>query len=85
MKNPKMFLWGGVLAALLVGCDNTEVKSLEYYENHPDEAEKVFKQCDFDKLKEGSNAYKNCKNAKEAYEFNESKKFFSGTNPYKTK
>ena len=80
MKNPKMFLWGGLaLAVLLVGCDNTEVKSLEYYQNHPDEAEKVFKQCDFDKLNENSNAYKNCKNAKEIYKFNEDKKFFSGT------
>ena len=74
-----MFLWGGVLAALLVGCDNTEVKSMEYYEKHLDEAEKVFKQCDFDKLNENSNAYKNCKNAKDVYKFNEDKKFFSGT------
>ncbi len=33
MKNPKMFLWGGVLAALLVGCgDETEVKTKEYYD-----------------------------------------------------
>ena len=78
MKNTKMFLWGGVLVALLVGCDNTEVKSMEYYEKHLDEAEKVFKQCDFDKLNENSNAYKNCKNAKDVYKFNEDKKFFSG-------
>jgi lipoprotein len=78
MKNTKMFLGAFALAALLVGCDNTEVKSMEYYEKHLDEAEKVFKQCDFDKLNENSNAYKNCKNAKDVYKFNEDKKFFSG-------
>lgn len=79
MKNTKMFLGAFALAALLVGCDNTEVKSMEYYEKHLDEAEKVFKQCDFDKLNENSNAYKNCKNAKDVYKFNEDKKMFSGT------
>ena len=79
MKNTKMFLGAFALAALLVGCANTEVKSMEYYEKHLDEAEKVFKQCDFDKLNENSNAYKNCKNAKDVYKFNEDKKMFSGT------
>lgn len=79
MKNTKTLLGALALAALLVGCDNTEVKSMEYYEKHLDEAEKVFKQCDFDKLNENSNAYKNCKNAKDVYKFNEDKKMFSGT------
>lgn len=80
MKNTKTLLGALALVVLLVGCgDDTEVKSMEYYEKHLDEAEKVFKQCDFDKLNENSNAYKNCKNAKEIYKFNEDKKFFSGT------
>jgi|GEM_PF-839735 lipoprotein len=67
MKNPKMFLWGGVLAALLVGCgDDTEVKTKEYYDAHLDEAKEVLAKCDFNTLKDGSNSYKNCVNAKES-------------------
>ena len=70
MKNPKMFLWGGVLAALLVGCgDDTEVKTKEYYDAHLDEAKEVLVKCDFNTLKDGSNSYKNCVNAKEIVEF----------------
>ena len=67
MKNPKMFLWGGVLAALLVGCgDDTEVKTKEYYDIHLNEAKEVYAKCDFNTLKDGSNSYKNCVNAKES-------------------
>ena len=67
MKNSKMFLWGGVLAALLVGCgDDTEVKTKEYYDAHLDEAKEVLAKCDFNTLKDGSNSYKNCVNAKES-------------------
>ena len=70
MKNPKMFLWGGVLAALLVGCgDDTEVKTKEYYDIHLNEAKEVYAKCDFNTLKDGSNSYKNCVNAKEIVEF----------------
>lgn len=70
MKNPKMFLWGGVLAVLLVGCgDDTEVKTKEYYDIHLNEAKEVYAKCDFNTLKDGSNSYKNCVNAKEIVEF----------------
>ena len=69
MKNPKMFLWGGVLAALLVGCgDDTEVKTKEYYDIHLNEAKEVYAKCDFNTLKDGSNSYKNCLNAKTVVE-----------------
>ena len=69
MKNPKMFLWGGVLAALLVGCgDDTEVKTKEYYDIHLNEAKEVYAKCDFNILKDGSNSYKNCLNAKTVVE-----------------
>lgn len=69
MKNHKMFLWGGVLAALLVGCgDDTEVKTKEYYDAHLDEAKEVLAKCDFNTLKDGSNSYKNCVNAKTVVE-----------------
>ena len=69
MKNPKMFLWGGVLAAFLVGCgDDTEVKTKEYYDAHLDEAKEVLAKCDFNTLKDGSNSYKNCVNAKTVVE-----------------
>ena len=69
MKNPKMFLWGGVLAAFLVGCgDDTEVKTKEYYDAHLDEAKEVLAKCDFNTLKDGSNSYKNCLNAKTVVE-----------------
>ena len=69
MKIPKMFLWGGVLAALLVGCgDDTEVKTKEYYDAHLDEAKEVLAKCDFNTLKDGSNSYKNCVNAKTVVE-----------------
>ena len=69
MKNPKMFLWGGVLAVLLVGCgDDTEVKTKEYYDAHLDEAKEVLAKCDFNTLKDGSNSYKNCVNAKTVVE-----------------
>ena len=67
MKNPKMVLWGGVLAALLVGCgDDTEVKTKEYYDIHLNQAKEVYAKCDFNTLKDGSNSYKNCVNAKES-------------------
>ena len=69
MKNPKMFLWGGVLAALLVGCgDDTEVKTKEYYDIHLNEAKEVYAKCDFNTLKDGSDSYKNCVNAKTVVE-----------------
>ena len=69
MKNPKRFLWGGVLAALLVGCgDDTEVKTKEYYDAHLDEAKEILAKCDFNTLKDGSNSYKNCLNAKTVVE-----------------
>ena len=67
MKNPKMFLWG--VAALLVGCgDDTEVKTKEYYDIHLNEAKEVYAKCDFNTLKDGSNSYKNCVNAKTVVE-----------------
>ena len=60
---------GGVLAALLVGCgDDTEVKTKEYYDAHLDEAKEVLAKCDFNTLKDGSNSYKNCLNAKTVVE-----------------
>ena len=56
-----------MLAALLVGCgDDTEVKTKEYYDAHLDEAKEVLAKCDFNTLKDGSNSYKNCVNAKES-------------------
>lgn len=56
-----------MLAALLVGCgDDTEVKTKEYYDAHLDEAKEVLSKCDFNTLKDGSNSYKNCVNAKES-------------------
>ncbi|WP_298040839.1 EexN family lipoprotein [uncultured Campylobacter sp.] len=59
-----------MLAALLVGCgDDTEVKTKEYYDAHLDEAKEVLAKCDFNTLKDGSNSYKNCVNAKEIVEF----------------
>ena len=62
-----MVLWGGVLAALLVGCgDDTEVKTKEYYDAHLDEAKEILAKCDFNTLKDRSNSYKNCVNAKES-------------------
>ncbi|WP_297880821.1 EexN family lipoprotein, partial [uncultured Campylobacter sp.] len=58
-----------MLAALLVGCgDDTEVKTKEYYDAHPDEAKEVLAKCDFNTLKDGSNSYKNCVNAKTVVE-----------------
>ena len=56
-----------MLAALLVGCgDDTEVKTKEYYDIHLNEAKEVYAKCDFNTLKDGSNSYKNCVNAKES-------------------
>ena len=56
-----------MLAAFLVGCgDDTEVKTKEYYDAHLDEAKEVLAKCDFNTLKDGSNSYKNCVNAKES-------------------
>ena len=70
MKNTKMFLGTLALAALLVGCgDDTEVKTKEYYDAHLDEAKEGLAKCDFNTLKDGSNSYKNCLNAKEIVEF----------------
>mgnify|MGYP000868309816 FL=1 len=58
-----------MLAALLVGCgDDTEVKTKEYYDAHLDEAKEVLAKCDFNTLKDGSNSYKNCLNAKTVVE-----------------
>ncbi|WP_297994740.1 EexN family lipoprotein [uncultured Campylobacter sp.] len=67
MKNTKTLLGALALAALLVGCgDDTEVKTKEYYDAHLDEAKEVLAKCDFNTLKDGSNSYKNCVNAKES-------------------
>ena len=56
-----------MLAAFLVGCgDDTEVKTKEYYDAHLDEAKEVLVKCDFNTLKDGSNSYKDCVNAKES-------------------
>ena len=69
MKNPKMFLWGGCQLLFLVGCgDDTEIKTKEYYDIHPNEAKEVYAKCDFNTLKDGSNSYKNCVNAKTVVE-----------------
>ena len=58
-----------MLAAFLVGCgDDTEVKTKEYYDAHLDEAKEVLAKCDFNTLKDGSNSYKNCVNAKTVVE-----------------
>jgi len=70
MKNTKTLLGALALAVLLVGCgDDTEVKTKEYYDAHLDEAKEVLAKCDFNTLKDGSNSYKNCLNAKEIVEF----------------
>lgn len=69
MKNTKMLLSALALAAFLVGCgDDTEVKTKEYYDAHLDEAKEVLAKCDFNTLKDGSNSYKNCLNAKTVVE-----------------
>jgi len=69
MKNTKALLGALALAALLVGCgDDTEVKTKEYYDAHLDEAKEVLAKCDFNTLKDGSNSYKNCVNAKTVVE-----------------
>ena len=69
MKNTKTLLGAFALAALLVGCgDDTEVKTKEYYDAHLDEAKEVLAKCDFNTLKDGSNSYKNCVNAKTVVE-----------------
>ena len=70
MKNTKTLLGALALAAFLVGCgDDTEVKTKEYYDIHLNEAKEVYAKCDFNTLKDGSNSYKNCLNAKEIVEF----------------
>lgn len=56
--------------------------TVEYYEKHIEEAKEVEKNCDWDKIEEGSKMHKNCENASkglEEYRWNEQKKFFSGT------
>ena len=69
MKNTKALLVALTLAALLVGCgDDTEVKTKEYYDAHLDEAKEDLAKCDFNTLKDGSNSYKNCVNAKTVVE-----------------
>ena len=69
MKNTKALLGTLALAAFLVGCgDDTEVKTKEYYDAHLDEAKEVLAKCDFNTLKDGSNSYKNCVNAKTVVE-----------------
>ena len=69
MKNTKTLLGALALAAFLVGCgDDTEVKTKEYYDAHLDEAKEVLAKCDFNTLKDGSNSYKNCLNAKTVVE-----------------
>jgi len=62
--------------------NDIKVMTVEYYEKHIEEAKEVEKNCDWDKIEEGSKMHKNCENASkglEEYRWNERKKMFSGT------
>ena len=47
--------------------------TVEYYEKHIEEAKEVEKNCDWDKIEEGSKMHKNCENAKKAREMYDDK------------
>ena len=48
--------------------NDIKVMTEKYYEEHVDEAREVEKNCDWDKIEEGSKMHKNCVNASRGIE-----------------
>lgn len=61
MNKLKIVVYSGIFASILVGCGE-KVMSVEYYAKHPEELEKVIKNCDTKPVKE-QKLDQNCINA----------------------